>query len=192
MARINVLETPHSPVCLLVSQGLERMSHVLLSGRTAACRIRRLVAVNNHLRNQIRHETTKLGEKLRKESLALIISLTRLCESSLDKHFSSNLQQHQPYPLSLHSYPLTSTRHRAPSCPSSPRPLPPSVQSSNELKGQSANKTISRNESLRCVNALLIPVSKFHPPAVCCPLMRNKTFCSGKGGGGRRSGCSTV
>ena len=30
------------------------------------------------------------------------------------------------------------------------------LQSSNELKGQSTNKTISRNESLRCVNALLI------------------------------------
>lgn len=55
-------------------------------------------------------------------------------------------------------------------------------QSSNELKGQSTNKTISRNESLRCVNALLIPVSKFHPPAVCCPLMRNKTPRSGEGG----------
>lgn len=40
------------------------------------------------------------------------------------------------------------------------------ITSSNEQKGQSANKTVSRNESLRCVNALLIPVSKFHPPAV--------------------------
>lgn len=55
-------------------------------------------------------------------------------------------------------------------------------QSSNELKGQSTNKTISRNESIRCVNALLIPVSKFHPPAVCGLLMRNKTPCSGEGG----------
>lgn len=61
------------------------------------------------------------------------------------------------------------------------------LQSSNELKGQSTNKTISRNESLRCVNALLIPVSKFHPPAVCCPLMRNKTPRSGEGGWGNGS-----
>lgn len=60
-------------------------------------------------------------------------------------------------------------------------------QSSNELKGQSTNKTISRNESLRCVNALLIPVSKFHPPAVCCPLMRNKTPRSREGGWGNGS-----
>lgn len=61
------------------------------------------------------------------------------------------------------------------------------LQSSNELKGQSTNKTISRNESLRCVNALLIPVSKFHPPAVCCPLMRNKTPRSREGGWGNGS-----
>lgn len=60
-------------------------------------------------------------------------------------------------------------------------------QSSNELKGQSTNKTISRNESLRCVNALLIPVSKFHPPAVCCTLMRNKTARSREGGWGNGS-----
>lgn len=67
-------------------------------------------------------------------------------------------------------------------------PAPPFLalrrQSSNEQKGQSTNKTISRNESLRCVNALLIPVSKFHPPAVCCPLMRNKTPRSRERGGG--------
>lgn len=48
------------------------------------------------------------------------------------------------------------------------------INPSNELKGQSTNKTISRNETPQCVNALLIPVSKFHPPAVCLTLMRNK------------------
>lgn len=60
----------------------------------------------------------------------------------------------------------------------------PLQQFSNEMKGQSTNKTISKNESLRCVNALLIPVSKFHPPAVCGPLMRNKTPRSRDGGRG--------
>lgn len=76
-----------------------------------------------------------------------------------------------------------------PSYPPFSSPLQPSLlqQSSNELKGQSTNKTISRNESLRCVNALLIPVSKFHPPAVCCPLMRNKTPRSREGGWGNGS-----